>query len=98
MESKDYVLVDKSCLPSVQFQRKMCRGKIGGTKGQVMLLGQKIGIMMIVIAVVLALACKGLDILKTATISDNAKTGWIVMSLYLGCGAFGIIAKWLDEK
>lgn len=32
MESKDYVLVDKSCLSSVWFQRKMCRGKIGRTK------------------------------------------------------------------
>lgn len=63
-----------------------------------MLLGQKIGIMIIVIAVVLALACKGLDILKVSTISDNAKTGWIIMSLYLGAGVLGIIAKWLDEK
>ena len=59
---------------------------------------QKIGIMIIVIAVVLALACKGLDILKAATISDNAKTGWTVMSLFLGGWALGIIAKWLDEK
>ena len=33
MESKDYVLVDKSCLSVVRLQRKMCRGKIGGTKG-----------------------------------------------------------------
>lgn len=63
-----------------------------------MLLRQKIGIMILVIAVVLALACKGLDILKAATISDNAKTGWIVMSLFLGSGILGIIAKWLDEK
>lgn len=63
-----------------------------------MLVGQKIGIMIIVIAVVLALACKGLDILKAAEISDNAKTGWIVMSLFLGSGMLGIIAKWLDEK
>lgn len=59
---------------------------------------QKIGIMIIIIAVVLSLACKGLDILKAATISNNAKTGWIVMSLFLGGGALGIIAKWLDEK
>jgi len=36
MESKDYVLVDKSCLPSVRLQRKMCRGKIGTTKGLTM--------------------------------------------------------------
>lgn len=36
MESKDYVLVDKPCLPSVRFQRKMYRGKIGGTKGRKM--------------------------------------------------------------
>lgn len=63
-----------------------------------MLLGQKIGIMMIVIAVVLALACKGLDILKAATISDNAKTGWIVCGFYFCCAILGIIAKWLDDK
>lgn len=64
-----------------------------------MLLGRKIGIMIIVIAVVLALACKGLDILKAATISDNAKTGWVVVGLYFCCFAMlGIIAKWLDDK
>lgn len=63
-----------------------------------MLLGQKIGIMMIVIAVVLALACKGLDILKATTISDNAKTGLIVCGFYFCCATLGIIAKWLDEK
>lgn len=63
-----------------------------------MLIGQKIGITIIVIAVVLALACKGLDILKAAAISDNAKTGWIVGGFYLCCAMLGIIAKWLDEK
>ena len=63
-----------------------------------MLIGQKIGIMIIVIAVVLALACKGLDILKAATISDNAKTGWIVGGFYFCCAMLGIIAKWLDGK
>lgn len=63
-----------------------------------MLFGQKIGIMIIVIAVVLVLAFKGLDILKAATISDNAKTGWIVCGFYFCCAILGIIAKWLDEK
>lgn len=63
-----------------------------------MLIGKKIGIMIIVIAVVLALACKGLDILKETTISDNAKTGWIVGGFYFCCAILGIIAKWLDEK
>ena len=63
-----------------------------------MAIGQKIGIMIIVIAVVLTLACKGLDILKATTISDNAKTGWIVGGFYFCCAILGIIAKWLDNK
>ena len=63
-----------------------------------MLLGQKIGIMIIVIAVVLVLACKGLDILNAATIPDNVKTGWIVGGFYFCCVMLGIIAKWLDDK
>ena len=63
-----------------------------------MYVGQKIGIMIIVIAVTLVLACKGLDILKASTISDNAKTGWIVLGLYFSGFVLGVIAKWLDNK
>lgn len=59
---------------------------------------QKTAIMIIVFIVMCAIAYKGLDILKKSTLSDNAKTGWIVMSWFLGGGTLGIIAKWLDEK
>ena len=58
----------------------------------------KTAIMIIVCIVACAIAYKGLYILKTSTLSDNAKTGCVVMSLYLGGGVLGIIAKWLDDK
>lgn len=58
----------------------------------------KTAIMIIVCIVACAIAYKGLYILKTSALSDNAKTGWVVISLFLGGGALGIIAKWLDEK
>ena len=63
-----------------------------------MCIGQKIGIMIIVIVIGLALGCRGLNILKESTISDHAKAGWIVLGLYFGGFMLGLIAKWLDEK
>jgi len=55
-------------------------------------------IMLVVIAVFLWLVGLGLDYLKEASMTNNAKTGWIVFGWIGGWVVMGLIANWLEQR